>query len=269
MENRTIAVAGIVLLAVLVAGWAQGRTDARVDGLALRLDSLAVTLTDVVTAVQQARSGPSAAPAADTLRIDAPGPFRGSPTAPVTLVEFIDYECPFCRRFHTETLPVLLEEYVDTGRLRIVLRDQPLPSHPNALPAARTARCVAEQGERLYWQYSDALLAVRGPLDDVIVKATAADVGADVAALEQCIASGRRDDAIATDTRAAAEAGLTGTPSFIIGPTGPDGTVRGRVIRGAYPTDVFRDAIEGALNAAEADEIPLAADMSTAQEADA
>ncbi|HER19514.1 MAG TPA: hypothetical protein ENO14_00540, partial [Chromatiales bacterium] len=164
--------------------------------------------------------------------------------------------------------PALLDEYVDTGRLRIVLRDQPLPSHPNALSAARAVRCVAEQNESLYWRYSDALLAFHEPLDPERMRTAGAKVGADVAALKQCIASGRHDEAIASDARAAAEAGLTGTPSFVIGPTDPDGTVRGRVIRGAYPIDVFRNTIERALETANVDDAPLSADMSPAPEED-
>lgn len=248
--NRSkLLLAGIAGLVVISIAAVQGRADARVDRLALRVDSLAATLTDVVAAV----TSPSVAGAdgarvvADTLEVAAIGPIRGRADAPVTLVEFLDYECPFCRQFHSETLPLLLEEYVESGRLRVVLRDLPLSIHEHAISAARAARCAAVQDERLYWRFSDALLAVGNPLDEERISAAARKVGLNVAELEKCAASGDYDDAIEADARAAAEAGLTGTPSFIIGVTTRDGSVRGRAIRGAYPTDVFRDAIEDIL----------------------
>lgn len=256
MDRPKLLVAAGVVIALVALAVIQGRADARVDRLALRVDSLAITLTDVVALLGPSGAAGSArppAPATDTLTVAAAGPVRGRLDAPVTLVEFLDYECPYCRRFHAETLPVLLEEYVATGRVRIVLRDLPLAIHEHAMPAARAARCVAEQGEAYYWRYSDALLAVDGPLDAGRIRSAARDLGLDPDEIAACAATGRHDEPIAADSRAASEAGLTGTPSFVIGPTDPDGSVRGRVIRGAYPIAVFRDAIEGALEATAAD----------------
>lgn len=244
MNRTTLAFGtGAVLLLAATIGFTQGRSDPRVEQLALRVDSLAGTLTDVVATLE--RTNPPPPP--DTLAIEATGLTRGAPDAPITMVEFLDYECPFCQRFHTETMPALLTEYVETGKLRIVLRDNPLPMHENAVPAARAARCAAEQGEDAYWRFSDALVAAGAPLDRERVFDVATGAGVDTAALSACVGSERHTDAIEADASAAADAGVTGTPTFVIGPSREDGPIRGRTIRGAYPIEAFRSAIDEAL----------------------
>lgn len=237
--------AGIVGAALLI-GLSLGRADTRVDRLAIRVDSLAVSLGQVVEAVEASRP----APQPDTIEVQAVGMARGSDDAPITMVEFLDYECPFCQQFHAETLPTLLEEYVATGKLRFVLRDNPLGFHENALPAARAVRCAGEQGEGAFWRFSDALVNAGAPLDEPRILAVAGDAGLDHSMLAACLSTDRHDTAIQADMAAAAEAGLTGTPMFIVGPSSNDGLVRGRVIRGAYPIDTFRATIDEALASA-------------------
>lgn len=243
MKQGTVLFGVGALVIALVAGAFWGKADGRVDRLAVRVDSLAVSLAQVVEAVESSRPTPQP----DTIDIGSVGMTRGSPDAPVTMVEFLDYECPFCQKFHTETMPKLIEEYVDTGKLRLVLRDNPLDFHEYALPAARAVRCAGEQGDDAYWRLSDALVAAGAPLDADRVMVAAGEAGVDAAALAACVSTTRHDASIAADAAAAAEAGLTGTPMFIVGPSTSDGSMRGRVIRGAYPIETFRAAIDEAL----------------------
>lgn len=235
--------AATAVLVALVLGVTHGRADARVDRLSLRVDSLATTLTDVVDAIDRANPPPLP----DTIQIEATGIVRGDADAPVTMVEFLDYQCPFCRKFHAETMPSLLDDYVDTRKLRIVLRDHPLPMHEHAMPAARAARCAEAQDPQAFWRFSDALLGTDEAPNATAIGELAEDVGLDRAALTDCMASGRYDEAIQADKKAANTAGLSGTPAFIIGPSAEDVPFRGRVIRGAYPIETFRSTIDTAL----------------------
>lgn len=244
MERRTLILGGgIVLAAAALIGASQARSDSRVDRLALRVDSLALTMTTVVTSVERAHPPPPP----DTIEVEATGIVRGSPSAPVTMVEFLDYECPFCRRFHAETMPTLLEEYVETGKLRIVLRDHPLPIHDQAMPAARAARCVADLDPDSSWSFSEALLLTDLPLDGARLRDLAEGRDLNPETLASCTASDRHDESIRADGDAARQAGLPGTPSFVIGRSTSDGSIRGRAIRGAYPVETFRSAIDEAL----------------------
>lgn len=246
MHTNKIVIGAVVVTTAFVIGFSQSRSDSKFDRLAVRVDSLAISLTNVVAAVDRANP----APKPDTIDIGATGFARGSVDAPITMVEFLDYECPFCQRFHSETMPVLLKEYVETGKLRIVMRDNPLPFHENAMPAARTARCAGEHGIDAYWQVVDAMASGGTPLDEALVPELASQFGFDAAELAECASSDRYDAEIQLDVAAAAEAGLSGTPMFIVGPSRPDGQFRGRVIRGAYPIETFRAAIDDALAAA-------------------
>lgn len=246
MDTDKILLTGGALAIVVIASLAQGRSDAKVDRLAIRVDSLAVSLGQVVETVEASQPTPQP----DTIEVQAVGMARGSEDAPITMVEFLDYECPFCQQFHAETMPKLIEEYVATGKLRFVLRDNPLEFHENALPAARAVRCAGEQGEGAFWQFSDALAIAGAPLSAERIAAVATDVNLNSTDLANCISSGRHDAAIEADVAAAASAGLGGTPVFIVGPSSADGAIRGRVIRGAYPIEAFRTAIDEALASA-------------------
>jgi protein-disulfide isomerase len=122
-------------------------------------------------------------------------PFRGKPDAPLTLVEYTDYLCPFCERYFSQTLPALLEKYVRTGQVKFVVRDFPLVSlHPTAPRGATAALCVAEQGATRFWQMHDALLQTqqqwnRLPDPTAFLAAAARKVGADMPAYEGCCAT--------------------------------------------------------------------------------
>lgn len=176
-------------------------------------------------------SRPKVEVAADPARI------RGNPDAPVTIVEFADYQCPYCR--HVEaTLRDILKKY--PGQVKLSYRDFPLPAtmHPNAYIAAEASRCAEAQGK--FWEYHDALFADQSKLDRAGLEATASRLGLNTKAFDACLASGRFKTEIQQDFEAGRRAGVQGTPGFFI---------NGEFINGAQPEAVFTRIINRQLAA--------------------
>lgn len=166
-------------------------------------------------------------------------PSIGPANAPITIIEFSDYECPYCERWHTEVYTRLLEEYGD--KIRIVFRDFPLSSiHPNAQPAAEAAHCAGEQNA--YWQFHDKIFQ-GDELGEEIYLQYAKELGLDVESFKTCIQSGRFSNEVAADYQYAAELGVRSTPTFFI---------NGLAVVGAQPYEVFKNVIDQEL----AGEIP-------------
>jgi protein-disulfide isomerase len=163
--------------------------------------------------------------------VAAEGPSRGPADARVTIVEFSDFQCPYCRRAGP-IVEELLARYPDD--VRIVYRHLPLESiHPRARPAARASICLEQQG--LFWEFHDALFAGPNPLADADLRQLAEGVGADLEAYAACLASGEQDARIDADVAAARELGISGTPAFL---------VNGVMLRGAQPVPAFERIIE-------------------------
>ena len=178
--------------------------------------------------------------------------FRGAPTATVAIIEYGDFECPFCRRFQQSTFPQILDTYVKTGKVRYIYRDMPLPFHAHAMPAAQAVHCAAEQGK--YWQMYDSLFTDQiaqntGELDERAKKA-----GLDTAKLDSCMTSARSVPAIQRGAAEAAKMEIDGTPTFLIGTVAPNGdvvSVKASVV-GAQPFEAFQAAVEPLLAPAKA-----------------
>jgi protein-disulfide isomerase len=165
----------------------------------------------------------------------------GSPNAPLTLIEFADYQCPFCRRFHTTVFDELKKNFVDTGKLRYVSRDLPLPIHEHATEAARAARCAGDQ--RRYWEARHLFMLNQQKLarDDLI--SYARDLHLNIDAFTHCLDDGRYETAVQQDAADAAEVGVMGTPTFVLGPTQQKGRFTGVKIVGALPYSVYEAKI--------------------------
>jgi protein-disulfide isomerase len=146
-----------------------------------------------------------------TVQVPEGEPAKGPETAPVTIVEFADFDCAFCKRTHP-TLQRLLSAYGD--RVRFVFRDYPLPMHPRAMPASVAARCAGEQDK--YWNYYDNLMGVQGDLSDEDLKKRAQDVGLDVNSFAACYAEQRHRDKVLKGMEDGRKLGVTGTPTFFI-----------------------------------------------------
>ena len=164
-------------------------------------------------------------------------PVRGDPDAPVTIVEWSDFQCPFCGRFYRDTLPLIEQNYIDTGKVRLVYRDYPLPFHPQAQKSAEAAECAGDQG--MYWEMHDKIFDNQNDLSVDNLKQWAADIGLDTQEFNDCLDSGEKAVETQQDMTAGKNAGIKGTPGFII---------NGELVSGAQPYAVFEQAIEKALN---------------------
>jgi len=165
--------------------------------------------------------------------IPAGAPSTGPASAPVTIVEFTDYQCPYCHRAQA-VIDEVLQRY--SGKVRLVHLDFPLDGHPEAVPAARAARCAGEQGK--FWEYHRSLMARPGTLDATDLKRRAAALDLRQGDFAACLSSNRYDSAIQAELRQGSEAGVTGTPAYF---------VNGRMLSGARPVESFAEVIDAEL----------------------
>lgn len=168
-----------------------------------------------------------------TVPVPASAPTLGPDGAPVTIVQFVDYQCPYCHRAQS-TIDQILSRY--PGKVQLVHRDFPLEGHPQAMPAARASRCAGEQGK--FWDYHRSLMSVKGPMDDADLKSRAASLKLEPAAFSSCLASDRFDATIRAAFDEGTRAGVNSTPSYF---------VNGRLMAGALPFEDFREVVEAEL----------------------
>jgi len=168
--------------------------------------------------------------------VPASAPTLGPDGAPVTIVQFADYQCPFCHRAQG-TIEQILSRY--PGKVQLVHRDFPLDGHPQAFPAARAARCAGEQGK--FWDYHRSLMTDKGPMDDVDLKARAQVLKLNPGAFAACLASDRFDAAIRASLDEGMRAGVNATPSYF---------VNGRLLAGALPFEEFQQVVDAELSRA-------------------
>ena len=160
----------------------------------------------------------------------------GSKVAPITIVEYTDYQCPYCQRFHVTAFAELKKAYIDTRKVRFFSKDMPLDFHPNAMRAAMAARCAGEQGK--FWELRDTMGANPNSLDLEHIVGFAADLKMDTNALRACIDSGKYKERVQNDVLEAMKIGANGTPTFIIGKSVGEG-VDGELVVGALPFQMF------------------------------
>ncbi len=165
----------------------------------------------------------------------------GSVNAPLIMIEFSDYQCPFCRRHHETAFEELRKKYVATGKLRYVSMDFPLDMHENAMKASFAARCAAEQGK--FWEMRDALIEHNDNLKPENLSEYSVKLALDPESLNRCIDSGRYKSMVEQNQSDGKSAGVTGTPSFVLGRL-KDGRVEGILIVGAQPFSTFDSQIE-------------------------
>jgi protein-disulfide isomerase len=233
-----IPLAFVVGLSVGFLFWGRGSGEGTSTQAATnqRVSTVPDTAGEPAAANPAQAQAPSAAEAnAPVQRYDIPvddDPQLGPENAPITIVEFSDYECPYCQKFHSETFARLIESYPE--QIRFVYRDFPLASiHPNAASASEAANCANEQN--VFWEYHDLLFSGSKGLSGDAYLAYAQELSLDMTAFGECVDSRRYEDEVQADFDFAARLGVRSTPTFFI---------NGLPLVGAQPFEIFKQVID-------------------------
>jgi protein-disulfide isomerase len=177
-------------------------------------------------------------------------PSRGAAGAKVTLIEFSDFECPFCGRYSRETYAQIQKEYVDTGKVRYVFRNAPIEElHARAFGAAVAGECAREQAPEKFWALHDRMFRDQRNLTPVGLRSSADMVGVDLAAYDRCVAGDAAKAKVRADLNAAVTFGATATPTFFLAVEEKGGKVRAlQKIVGAKSFAVFKTALDTLLD---------------------
>jgi protein-disulfide isomerase len=173
-------------------------------------------------------------------------PVRGSKTAKLALIEFTDYQCQFCSRHVRETLPLILEQYINKGILRYAVIDNPLPSHKMALKAAEASHCANDQGK--YWEMHELMMSKQESLDNLSL--LAASLKFDMSIFNSCLSTNKYKELVDKNSSLALKQGIKVAPAFILGSIDPydSSKIIGiSFIPGARPIAAFQKEIEQAL----------------------
>lgn len=235
------------------AATSSAASDEKMDAILLELKAIRQVLEKIEKQGGRAAQRPSKP---TTAKVSIKGKHAmGAADAPVTVVEFADYQCPFCLRFTKTTFPTLKQKYIDTGKVRWVALNLPLPFHKDARKAAQAAHCAGEQDK--FWEMREVLFRNPQKLNAEQLPAHAEGLSLDMAAFNSCLQSDRHLAEIDQDAKDAKSVRLTGTPSFIIGKTARD-EITGQVVIGAQPLNAFDNAISKALEQKPASKKPAA-----------
>ncbi|HZF14463.1 MAG TPA: thioredoxin domain-containing protein [Steroidobacteraceae bacterium] len=206
-------------------------------------------LKALIAAKQLANTSAPAAVEEQNISVAIKGaPFIGRNDANLVLVEFFDYDCPFCARHVKQTMPQIKQDYVDTGKLKYVVRDYPIDSlHPDSFRKHEAALCAGDQGK--YWEMRASLFGKPVDAADKDFSQLAKSLNLNAAQLSQCVANEKHAPDIRTDVADGGRAGVTGSPTFFLGTVDPKTAELRvlRVIRGARPYQDFKEAIDAAL----------------------
>jgi protein-disulfide isomerase len=205
-----------------------------------------VARLDELKQLLQANGQPVHPPAPSTL--DMHGLiFRGDGGAQVAIVEYADFECPYCGQFAREVYPQISDKYIQTGKVKFFYRD--LPFHPHAIAAARAAHCAGDQGK--YWELHDNFFTKLAALSDPVLLDRAKIIGLDTDKFTECLSSNRFTDDIRKGMSEGQALGIGGTPTFLIGTVGPnDDVVKIRArINGTDTYETFASTLDAALAA--------------------
>jgi protein-disulfide isomerase len=248
MKRIHLAALLLIALGLLVSSPAPGQPSG--DGESLRKDIEALKegqrlIQRELQEIRRLLTGRVSPPDPRGQMISVSGPSRGGNASPLTMVEFSDFECPFCARFYRETLPQLERDYIRTGKVKFVYRDFPIVSiHKRAFRAAETAVCAGAQGK--YWEMHDRLFDNQKAMGPEDLKGHAKALGLEMAAFERCLDGGEAAAGIRKDIADAQRLGVQGTPTFFVGRTDkgkPEIKVL-RAIRGAQPYANFKAVLD-------------------------
>ena len=234
-----------VILSVLLSAWAlveRSNMKTEIAVLNTQVETMQGEIKELKS--KPAQPGRAAAPTPTVVkgvRIDD-DPVKGDANAPITIIEFSDYECPFCKRSNDQVISKIDEEYIKEGKVKFVFRDFPLGFHKQAIPAAVAANCAGEQDK--YWEVHDFLFQSKNNVNQAAVLNAAESLGLDKAKLEACMKDPSKEEEVKSDMAEGQKYGVRGTPSYFIGKTTDNGEIEGTFIRGAQPYPVFKTEID-------------------------
>lgn len=253
MDHRNRTVIALLLLGIsgsLVLGctsYQQMQSDVK------DLKAEIKTLHKDLAAIQRVLVGRGASP--DSLQLPVTirivgNPMLGKKDAPITIAEFSDYQCPYCRKFFQETFSVLKTEYIDTGKVRYVFRDFPLEQlHANARKAHEAAYCAGDQGQ--YWEMHDLLFRQQTGMHVERLQQLAGELNLAPETFSACITSGQHMNEIDHNLQEGQSFSVSGTPTFFIGKSTSEEAVNPVSLVGAQPIQAFRNAIDSFLKSQE------------------
>ncbi|MBU1197836.1 DsbA family protein [Candidatus Micrarchaeota archaeon] len=254
-SNSAYAIAGSFLISSIILAasllYATGNVNHSLQQISTNLNGmesmaalapLAADTVPIQPTIQQTAPAvpPAQAPAAPAQPGDLPSsiklegrPSWGNENAPVTIVEYSDFQCPFCSRFFTQTEAPLGEEYVNTGKVRFVYKHFPLRSiHPNAQKASEATECAFDQGK--FWEMHDIIFNNQNAIGVDALKGYAEELGLDIQRFNECLDSGEKEAIVEADLQEGLAHGVQGTPAFF---------VNNQFVSGAQPYTVFQQIL--------------------------
>jgi len=177
-------------------------------------------------------------------------PVMGQADAPITMVEFTDFQCPFCRRYSNGTFPQIIKDYVETGKVRYVVRQFPLKAiHPKAVKASEASLCAGDQGK--YWEMHDRIFKMTKSFEMEEWVRHAEGLDLEMSSFKDCLENGKNASNVERDLKEGTDLGMRGTPGFFFGRTDPNNPNKFKaveMIRGAHPYSQFKKTIDKLLN---------------------
>lgn len=258
-NKRSLMLAASVALvfSVAQAGVAQKQSAGDLRSLKKEIETIRENQTSIQKELQEikallrivAQARPAEGKAQNALLNVHGLPSKGEQEAPVTIVEFSDYKCPFCGNHVRETWPQIDNQYVKTGKIRYVFADLPLESlHPQALKAAEASHCAGDQGK--FWEMHDQLFSNQRALGLQELSLHAQAVGLNMPTFQQCLFTDKHTSRIRRSMAVAETMGISGTPTFLVAVKGPKSSMEVRVVKplsGAQPFAAFKSVIDSLL----------------------
>lgn len=254
MKNTISIFLAASLLLFSITAWSAS-TKEEIAELKAQITDVQKDLAEIKQLLKEGARAPSAAKPAFKAQVISIGdsPVKGQADATVTLVEYSDYQCPFCARNYRSVMPTLQKEYIDSGKLKFVMREYPLPQlHKNASNASQAAVCAGRQDK--YWEMHNLLFDNQKELGVDNVKAYAESLGLDTAKFNTCLDSKESVAKVREDMASGAKLGMGGTPGFFLGltdPGDPDKVELSVQIEGAQSIEKFKASIDALLESVE------------------
>jgi protein-disulfide isomerase len=255
VKNTFITFVAASLLLFSLSAWSDS-TKEEILELRIQVTEIQKDLAEIKSLLKEGARAPAAAQPGgfrpQTISIGT-SPVNGKADATLTMVEYSDYQCPFCARNYNDVMPILQEEYIDTGKLKFVMREYPLSNlHKNATNASIAALCAGDQGK--YWEMHSLLFENQKALGVDNLKSFAGTIGLDTATFNECLDGKKTEKLVRKDMASGAKLGMRGTPGFFIGLTDqsdPDKVDLSVFIKGAMSIDQFQASIDDLLESVE------------------